>query len=146
MALKNVIAFALAAVLCVSASVSVSAETTDSAFVDEAVPAYEIAKEASSKLRISGQTAYCTSYANGIDTVSITVEQTLEKYSGFLWIWNDVNDASWTETVNKKTISVSKTKSGLSSGTYRLKSVFTLTDSNGKTETITVYSEEKAIP
>ena len=37
------------------------------------------------------------------------------------------------------------TKSGLSSGTYRIETVFTLTANDGKTETITVYSEEVAI-
>lgn len=33
----------------------------------------------------------------------------------------------------------------LDSGTYRLKSVFTLTDRNGKNETITIYSHEQKI-
>lgn len=36
-------------------------------------------------------------------------------------------------------------KQHLSSGKYRLKTVFTLTDKNGKTETITVYSDEKSV-
>ena len=74
----------------------------------------------------------------------ITVEHTLEKHWG-LWIWNEVDGASWTKTVYSDTIRLSNTKSGLDSGTYRLKSVFTLTNSSGKSETITIYSEEETI-
>ena len=107
-------------------------------------PAYEYADNPTSILTTSGQTAYCTSKTDG-NAVSITVEQTLEKYSGWFWIWNNVDGASWTKTVNTNTIRLSNTKSGLSSGTYRLKSVFTLTSSSGKTETITIYSTEKSI-
>lgn len=146
MVFKRVLAMVLAAVcLCLSFSVSVSAETTHSNIDVGVSPAYEIAKNATSNLSINGQTAYCTSTTDGVDTVSITVEQTLEKYSGWLWIWNDVDDASWTKTVNESTISFSNTKSGLSSGKYRLKSVFTLTKSNGETETIEIYSVEKTV-
>lgn len=34
---------------------------------------------------------------------------------------------------------------GFTNSTYRVKSVFALTDKNGKTEAITVYSNEKSI-
>lgn len=146
MVIKKIMAVLLTAVgLCMSLSVSVSAETIYPFIDSDVSPAYVIANNPVSKLNISGKTAYCTSTTDGANAVSITVEQTLEKYSGWLWIWDDVDGASWTKTVNKKTISVSNTKSGLSSGTYRLKSVFTLTSSDGKSETITVYSEEKTI-
>lgn len=36
-------------------------------------------------------------------------------------------------------------KNNLESGTYRLKTVFTVTSKNGQTETIAVYSGEKSI-
>lgn len=144
MVLKRIVAMALTAVFfCMSFSVSVSAETTHSLIDVGVSPAYEIAYTATSRLSISGQTAYCTSETDGENVVSIAVEQTLEKYSGWLWIWNDI--ANWTKTINQSTISVSHTQSGLSSGTYRLKSVFTLTDSNGESETITIYSNEKTV-
>lgn len=133
-----------AIILCMSFSVSASAETT-ALFADDVAPAYEIAYNVTSSLSISGNTAYCTSKSDGINAVSITVVQKLEKYSGWFAIWNAVDGASWTETFNNNTIYVANTKSGLSSGTYRLKSVFTLKAANGKTETITVYSEEKTI-
>lgn len=131
-------------VLCTSMTASAYAETTSS-YVDSSVsPAYEIANKAQSELSISGRTAYCTSSASGIDTVSITVEQTLQK-QGFLWLWYEVPDASWTTTVDGNIISVDNIKDDLSDGKYRLKSVFTLTDSTGETETITIYSAEKTV-
>ena len=40
---------------------------------------------------------------------------------------------------------LSTTQSGLESGTYRLKSTFTLTSSSGSVETITIYSTEKKV-
>lgn len=131
--------------LCVSLSVPTFAAETQGYENEPIVPMYEIAAETTSLLNISGNTAYCTSKSSSDDIVSISVEQTLEKYSGLLWVWNDVDGASWSKTVNKSTISLSNTKSGLTSGKYRLKSVFILTKSNGETETITIYSEEKQI-
>ena len=133
-----------AIVLCTSL-VTTSSETTYPPADDGIAPTYEIAGNPKSNLSVSGKTAYCTSETVGDNAVSITVEQTLEKYNGWFWIWNDVKDAHWTETVNENTIWMSNTKGSLSNGTYRLKSVFTLTNSSGKTETITIYSAEKKV-
>lgn len=144
---KKGMAILLTAVcLCMSFSVSTTAETNDSFITDEVSPAYEIGANPTSNLSVSGKTAYCTSVVGGKKAVSITVEQTLEKYSGWFAIWNDVDGAYWSKTFNQITISFSNTKSGLASGTYRLKSVFSLTNSSGKTETITIYSQEKSVP
>ena len=41
--------------------------------------------------------------------------------------------------------SFTNTKSCLSSGSYRLKSVFTVIMSDGQTETVTVYSDTKTV-
>ena len=144
MCLKKISAIAfLLAVLCVCLNVRTSAESAYY-FMDSSIsPYYENAHNPVSDLRISGTTAYCSSSTYGVDVVSITVEQTLEKYSG--WFWNNVEGAHWTETINANMISVDNTKYGLSSGTYRLKSVFTLTNSAGKSETITIYSDEKKV-
>lgn len=131
--------------LCACLNVSAAAESAYY-FMDSSIsPYYEIANNPISNLQISGTTAYCTSSSRGVDVVKITVEQTLEKYSGWFWIWNDVDGAKWKTTMYSNSISISNTKSGLSSGTYRVKSVFTLTDSSGKTETITIYSAEKTV-
>jgi len=109
-------------------------------------PLYDIAKTVSSELNIIGTKAECVSQAEGDDAAKITIEQTLQKYSGWFWFWNDVDGATWTRTENRNSVRLSNTKSGLTSGTYRVKSVFTLTDKNGKTETITVDSNEVKIP
>ena len=104
-----------------------------------------MAANASSDLSISGTTATCVSRVNGLSgVVKITVNQYLQK-QGFLWIWTTYDGAEWTETVSSDSLFVSNTKTGLTSGNYRLKSVFTLTDKNGKTETITVYSGEVTV-
>ena len=145
MAFKKILAILFGGmILCTSLATSAYAETTSTIVEDEVAPAYEIALDATSNLIISGTTAFCTSSAKGMDVVSITVEQTLQK-QGFLWLWYGVDGASWKTTVNKSSISFNNTISGLSSGKYRLKSVFTLTGSTGKTETITVYSAEKTV-
>lgn len=144
MQLKRMIALVLSMIcLCTVFSTTAFADTTYA--IGGVALAYEYARKATSELSISSQTAYCTSKTEG-DAVSITVEQTLEKYSGWFWIWDDVDNASWSKTVNRSSISLSNTASGLDSGKYRLKSVFTLTNSSGKTETITVYSNEKELP
>ena len=140
--MKKVIAIMFALLLNFSFSVPVSAMTTS---IDIVQPYYEITNDAQSKLIISGTTATCKSTANGKpDVTKIVAVQTLEK-QGFLWFWDTYDDTAWTTTANSKMLTMSNTKSGLESGNYRLKTVFTLTDKQGKTETITVYSDEKAI-
>lgn len=104
-----------------------------------------MASKAESKLSISGTTATCESILRGdTDVVKIVAEQYLQK-QGFLWIWDTYDDTTWTKTVYSNTLTMSNTKTGLSSGKYRLKTIFTLTDKQNKTETITVYSDEKTV-
>lgn len=55
------------------------------------------------------------------------------------------NDASWITTESGSSICLTSKKSGLFDGTYRVKSVFTLTNSSEKTETFTVYSDEETV-
>lgn len=145
MVFRRVLAILMGAMFfCTGLTASASAKTTSLSVISGVTPLYEIAINPMSNIVIRGQTAYCTSDGGGENAVSITVEQTLQK-QGFLWSWSAVKDASWTTTVNKSVISVDNIKSDLSSGKYRLKSVFTLTDKNGKTEKITVYSAEKSV-
>ena len=146
MKLKSLTALFLTAIcLCSVFSVTAFAETdTKFAVTGNISPAYEIANSATSTLIIDGSTATCSSQVRSTNAASITVTQTLQKYWG-LWIWTDVNDAKMSKTVNDCSLYLSTTKSGLSSGTYRVKSVFTLTNKDGKTETITVYSDEKSV-
>lgn len=98
-----------------------------------------------SLLTISGTTATCKSIYTDTETItSIKAVQTLEKHS-FLWFWDTVG-GEWTKTVNNaRTLSFTNTKSSLASGTYRVKTVFTVTLSSGATESTTVYSSEVTI-
>ncbi len=130
--------------LCTTSNAVAYAEATVP-YVDGGISlAYEIADDPVSSLNITNGTAECISSVKGKGAVSVTVVQTLQKYWG-LWIWNDVDEAEWTRTVDRNSIRLSNSKSGLDSGKYRVKSVFTLTDQNGKSETIKVYSNEKVI-
>ena len=143
--MKSVTQKIVAAAMAASISLISPCTYAAAAPVDNGVaPCYEIATSASSTLSISGTTATCISRCNGVSTVSITAVQTLQK-QGLLWIWSAVDGAEWTETVSLGSIGMSNTKTNLSSGTYRLKSVFTLTNSSGETETITVYSTEEEL-
>lgn len=148
MYLRKIIASLAAGVLlCLNFSAVSYADTvTVTSLANDGVsPAYEIANSCTSNLTIQNGTAECTSIAKGTDAVSITVAQTLQKHWG-LWIWNDVEGAEWTRTVDRNSIRLSTTKQDLDKGTYRLKSVFTLTDKDGKSETITIYSNEENLP
>lgn len=139
---------AVLSVVCLFAGFGMTtcAETVSSrSFVGGVSPLYEIAKRPYSTLGIDGTTAECKSQVDGDDVVKITVVQTLEKYSGWFWIWNSVDGASWTKTANSNSVIFFNTKSGLASGKYRVKSVFTLTNKQGKTETVTVYSSEQSV-
>lgn len=128
--------------LCASSSAVAYAESVVP-FVDDGTSlAYEIASNPISDLEITGNTAYCTSSVAGTGAVSITITQTLQKYWG-LWIWNEVKGAEWTKTQNDNSVCLSTSIGNLDRGTYRVKSVFTLTDRNGKSETITIYSDEQ---
>ncbi len=141
---KMVASLAAAVILCLNFSAVSYAEMVNP-FEDYGISlTYEIATSCKSDLEIISGTAYCTSIAEGTDAVSITVTQTLQKHWG-LWIWTDVKGAEWTRTENRNSVRLSNSISGLDSGTYRLKSVFTLTDKNGKSEKIKIYSNEQEI-
>lgn len=128
--------------LCFSLPVTARADTVSSYSV---VPYFEVTDNAYLELVIKGTSATCESSVKGEpNVVTITAEQYLQK-QGFLWIWSTYDDAEWTKAVNASSLLMTNTKSGLTSGKYRLKTIFTLTDSTGKGETITIYSDEKTV-
>ncbi len=140
--MKKVFSVLAVLLLCFSMPVTASASTVPFGIVQ---PYYEKAVEAVSELSINGTTATCKSSVRGhSDVVEITAVQYLEK-QGFLWIWSTYDNTTWTKTVYSNTLTMSNTKSGLSGGKYRLRTVFTLTDKYGESETITVYSDEKNV-
>ncbi|MCM1299450.1 MAG: hypothetical protein NC203_10135 [Firmicutes bacterium] len=140
--MKKLISVMLSLMLCFSLSAPASAAAVQGG---TAQPYYEKAREATSVLSISGTKATCESMLRGkSDVTKIVANQYLQK-EGILWIWSTYDGAEWTKTVNSSSLSMTNTKSGLTDGKYRLKTVFILTDSQGETETITVYSDEKTV-
>lgn len=140
--MRKIILILICLLMCLSLPVTASAQTFQTSI---AQPYYEKAGDATSTFAISGTTATCKSTVRGnSDVVKIVAEQTLQKQD-FLWIWSTYDGAEWTKTVYTNSLSMSNTKTALSSGKYRVKTVFTLTDKLGGTETFTVYSESKSI-
>lgn len=131
--------------ICISCfSVSSYANGLETYVDDEVISEYQIAADPDSTLSISGNSATYISSTFTTGGISITVEHTLEKHWG-LWIWNDVVGSTDSRTVNRNNICLSTTKSGLDSGTYRVRATFTMTNSSGQTEVITIYSNEKTV-
>lgn len=134
--MKKIISVLL--VVCIMMGICVTASAA-------AVDTYDLTGATkSSALVISSGKATCISTFISTDTSikSIKIEQTLEKFS-FLWFWDSIGQ--WNRTSYASTSTLSNAKSGLTSGTYRLKSVFTVTMKNGQKESVTVYSAEKKI-
>lgn len=95
-----------------------------------------------SELTISGTTAECYSEATGNSSVTqIIGDMYLMKYTSNGW--EDID--AWRLQVGGRIYSNTKTKTGLSSGSYRLRTEFTVTASNGATETATKYSGIKVV-
>lgn len=144
MRLKKIFAVLMVAVIIVVFSVPCYANSEN--HDREVSPMYKLAISLWSNISISGTTAICESYANGFSTKvsNIKVVQTLQKH-WLLGVYSDVPGASWTRSVNSRSILISGAQTGLSSGTYRVKAVFTFTATDGTTETITIYSEPDTI-
>ena len=104
---------------------------------------YSYTTTATSTLYISSNTAYCKSKARGKTTATkIEAVQYLEKKSGSKWYV--VTDGTWTDSVNDSLLIVSNNKSGLTSGTYRVRTVFTVY-SGSDSEKVTAISKEVTI-
>ncbi|MBO6230562.1 MAG: hypothetical protein IJ784_05715 [Ruminiclostridium sp.] len=98
-----------------------------------------------SRLSISGKKATCKStYSDRNSNISyVKIEQTLEKSTFGLFF--GVSGTNWSKTVYSDYAVYTNSKANLECGTYRLKTVFTVKTKDGKTETITVYSDEKTV-
>lgn len=113
--------------------------------IPDVSPTYSYTCDCSSTLTTSGTTATCKSNVTGYknETTKIVFKQTLQKKNSSGG-WNDVSNATWTSTVYSYQGSATNYKYSLSSGTYRLKSVFTVYAGTSY-ETITKYSKEKTV-
>ena len=104
---------------------------------EEIIEEYKYTSYLDNSLSISGKNASCMSSVNGFygTTTKIIITHTLQKKSGSSW----VDNTSWTKTFNSWTAIYSTSKSSLSSGTYRLKTVAKVYKGSSY-ETITIYS------
>jgi phosphoribosyl-AMP cyclohydrolase len=140
---KRILAAIMAmGLVATSLTTAVSAADLSSGNIDIVEPAYVIANNPVSRVTISGTTATCYSSTRG-NATTISITQTLQVKK--TTVWSNVKDATWTKTVNANSITMRNFKYDLDSGTYRLKSEYTLTAKDGTTETITVYSLETSL-
>lgn len=99
----------------------------------------------SSSLDITGGTATCISTYNGVEIVkSVKIAQSFEKHS-YLWVWDRVGSEITKTETDVANMSSTSIRTGITSGTYRVKSVFTVTLYDGRSETFTVYSQEVTV-
>lgn len=138
MKFKNIIGAVLCACLMCFMPIAQTAAATEPYSI--AAPLYELTNDPVCELWIDGTTAYCKTEINNGSAVRITVQQTLEK-QGFLWIWRQYDDTYWDKTTYTNKVTLISTKTGLSGGKYRLKSVYTLTNYKGHDEHFTIYSD-----
>ena len=136
--MKRLISFALVALLALHSSFIVLAYPDPEIPVEpEIVEEYQYTSSISSSLYISNKSASCQSTVYGFSNMAtkVNITHTLQKKSGSSW--NFVT--SWTKNFNTWYGILTTSKSNLSSGTYRLKTVAKVYKGNSY-ETITVYS------
>ena len=136
--MKRMLAMFLFVAMIFAASFSVSADNElDTPIDPEIVEEYQYTSSLTSTLSISNNTATCNSVVRGMSNLAtkVVVTQTLQKKSGSTWTYV----TSWSKTFNSWLAMYSNSKSSLSSGTYRLKTVAKVYSGNSY-ETITVYS------
>ena len=111
-----------------------------------AAPNWNYTAHMTSSLHYNGTTMTCVSTVTAFDEVtSIKIEQTLQK-QGLFWIWSKYDkDPNWTTIVYDCGANIYNYKTVTESGRYRLKTVATVTNEDGKSEKITIYSEELEI-
>lgn len=132
----------LSALVMVSSFTSATT-TSYAAVIPPDSPAYSYTNDCNVDLAISNREATCKSSLTGYynTTTSIIITQTLQKKNSNN-AWDDV--CNWSTTIDNFKGSLTSTKSSLSSGTYRLKTVFTVY-AGSASETITKYSKNKTI-
>lgn len=110
------------------------------------MPLYTYTHNASSSLGISNGKAtavvYCRGYSGS--TKKITAETCIQKKFGLIWIKVDIgtSDNYWHDSTSNYYLSTSHSVSLSDSGTYRAKTEYVVTGTDGGSETITVHSSE----
>lgn len=121
---------------------TVCAEPNNGALVTASVePRYSYGYKPTNELTISGTTATCYSEARGMNATRIEMTHYLEKKT-LLW-WNTVAD--WTKQTNtSQTLTITTGRTGLESGTYRLRTVVTYY-CGSETEEIEITSDSQKV-
>lgn len=136
--ITSILAAAMIAISMTAATgVSASAETLDTPVEEIDIEEFVYAVYATNGLSISGNTATCTSDISAKPGVTrIVVTNYLEHYENGSW----VVVTSWkASTMSSTELSTNDTYTGLSSGTYRLRTKFEVYVGISR-ELITVYS------
>ncbi len=147
--MKKFISAVIAIGLCISvfAIPTFADSNIDSTDMEDTVqPCHTYINSAYSTISVSGRDILCDS--NAIATSSVVkmkAVQTIEKHWG-LGIFIAMDGVQWTKEVNVNMITMNNRKPDMASGTYRFVTDFTATNSDGSTETVTVYSSEVTIP
>ena len=145
---KIAVLMTLVLMLCVMPLTAFAAEPASpyAAPNPPATPNWKYTWDIVSYLAYEGTTMTCVSVITAFDEVtSIKVEQTLQK-QGLFWVWAKPDkDSEWTTIVYDFVADVYNYKTVTESGRYRLKTVVTVTNEDGKSEKITIYSEELEI-
>lgn len=133
----------IAILLAISALFSVGTSVYAYGGENVASPFYLYASSVESYLTISSYTAYCESTITGDSTVTqIYATLYLEKKNGGKW--EVVRNCTWSDSIKGKSLTISKSKDNLDSGTYRVKIVGTVY-SGSKSEPVEDTSKEVTI-
>lgn len=137
--MRRIIAILLSFVMTLGMGVTAFAEPEEEMPIDiEIIEDYQYTNKISSDMSISNNTATCKSVVRGDSSLAtkVVITQTLQQtFGGCSWYYVD----SWSKTFNFWYAMYTTSKSSLSSGTYRLKTVAKVYSGNNY-ETITVYS------
>ena len=140
--MKRIIVLMLALVLALMPFATSHAEESTIALNDLYSVKYVDLTRLSAVLGISGKTASCSGTAKTMvstDTIKMTMYLQKQTSTG----WSSV--ASWS-TQGKRLVTLDKSKSGLSAGTYRVRIYITVYDANGTfVESANAYSKLKTI-
>ena len=145
--MKKFISVLLSLVMVLSVF-STAAFATDSDFVGEELsPEYSAGGIFVSSLWFNGKTATCSSSITmASDERWISINQTLEREVSTN-NWQSVKDCGWTITATERShYYVFKNYGNVNeSGTYRLKTVFTVESATGVRERIAIYSQTHTV-
>ena len=106
-------------------------------------PIYTYVSLATSTLNIVSDTAYCKASVVGSSSVKSTSGTMYLEKKG-IFSWKTVNTESWTDSSSYNTLHMENSLSGLSSGKYRVRTVFTVYSGNSS-ETVEAISIEESI-